>query len=365
MQKIHLIHVIADANLSGVPQHVLQLTSGLDRQRFVRVVIGPDGPAVMEFKKNKVEYRIVTMPSKFDLAGIGRLRDEIKAIAIMADGPVILHCHGVRAGLFGRLANRLMRYRTVYTEHSWTSDYRLPNPVNNWLQKSTLAYLDSYTLMNIGVSQAVVDFLINEHITSPDKVTKIYNGITFPKDRQPVKDTLLIGSVGSLTWQKNYSFLLDVASVLRNQIPQIRFQIIGDGPQKMMLQKKIEKLELEETVEMVGSVAHDELSEYYKAWSLYIQPSTNESFGIALAEAIAAGLPAIGARVGSIPEIVGSKESTYLSGDVSDAARLVFEILTNKAYRKKLRQEQGELIKQFAVERMVTAHEKLYEQLIK
>lgn len=365
MQKIYLIHILGDATLTGAPQHVLQLATGLDKRVFVNVVIGPDGPIVPSFRNNKIEYRIVEMPSKFNLGGINRLRDQIKSIATQADGPVIVHCHGVRAGLFGRLANRLMRYRTVYTEHSWTADYRLPNPINHWLQKAVLAYLDHYTLVTIGVSQSVVDFLINAHITKSEKVVRIYNGIEFPTHQLPLKDSLIIGSVGSLTWQKNYSFLLDVASVLRNQIPQIKFQIIGEGPQRSMLEKKIATLELEETVELVGSVPHDELPEYYKAWGLYVQPSTNESFGIALAEAMAAGVPAVGARVGSIPEVIGSVEATYESGSVSDFSRILFELLTNKPRRKKLREEQGMHIGQFTIERMVEAHEALYKQLIK
>jgi glycosyltransferase involved in cell wall biosynthesis len=364
MQKIHLIHILGDATRTGAPQHVLQLSSGLDKDTFAVTVIGPDGPAVADFRKHKIEYRIVSLPSKFDFGGINRLQDEIKKVAVEAQGPIIVHCHGVRAGLFGRLANRLTRYRTVYTEHSWTADYRLPNPLNNWFQKVVLIYLDQYTMMTIGVSQAVVDFLLRARVTTIQKVVRIYNGITLPKERLPVKDSLLVGSIGSLTWQKNYDFLLQTASVVRNQIPQIKFQIIGDGPQREQLKRKITALELEETVELVGSVPHDELEEYYKAWSLYVQPSVNESFGLALAEAMAAGIPAIGARVGSIPELVGTQEATFTSGKVSDFSALLFIYLTNKGLRKKLRQEQGEHMKLFTVEKMVAEHEQLYKQLI-
>ena len=77
--------------------------------------------------------------------------------------------------------------------------------------------------------------------------------------------------------------------------------IVGDGPQRTVLQRQIEDLGLAGRVQLVGRVGDDRLREHLAAADIFVLPSVNraEAFGIALLEAQAAGLPVIATDVGT------------------------------------------------------------------
>lgn len=359
-----IIHILADANLSGVPSHVLALVKGLDRLNFQSQVICPSGPLIGELKKNKVKYRIFSVKSKFDILAIDRLKELLLDLTdTLPKNSVIIHCHGVRAGLIGRLAAKYLSLPIVYTEHSWTKDYHLPNKVNQFIQKKALAYLDRLTARTIGVSQAVVDWLLKEKISDKNKVKKIYNGVELPKQTLPLADSYTIGSVGSLTWQKNYGWLIEVFAKIQAELPVARLEIVGEGPLCGNLELRIQNLGLTNQVTLLGGLSQEQLAESYKKWSLYVQPSVNEAFGLALAEAVAAGLPALGSRVGSIPEIIGIENGLFDLDNQDKTAKKIINLLKNKQKRHQLWVAEYENIKQFSLEKMIREHEKLYREL--
>jgi glycosyltransferase involved in cell wall biosynthesis len=356
-----IIHILGDANLSGTPIHVTQLVRGLNHKLFQHVVLCPEGPAVAALKDTGATVQLLDLSNKWQFRTIASVRKEL--IAQSTNNSTIIHCHGVRAGLFGRLAARNLNIPVIYTEHSWTNDYHLPNPVNAWIQKSMLSFLDRYTTKTIAVSKAVADFLVAENIVTQEKLQIIHNGIAIPSRSLPLQQNYQIGSIGSLTWQKNYTFLIKAIATIKQTIPTISLEIIGEGPEREQLETLIQSLDLQKNVMLIGSIPHDKLPEFYKKWSFYVQPSTNESFGIALAEVIAAGLPAIGSRVGSIPEVAGDN-ATFTLNSTDNAAKLIIDYLQNEKLRASLQDKQLAHMQQFSEAKMLNAHEKLYDELL-
>lgn len=361
MNKTTVIHIIGDANLSGVPVHVLTLATELKGLR--QVVIGPDGEAVTRFKAAKVPYVVVPMRSKFDRAAISRLTEEISDIAVK-EKDVIVHCHGVRAGFLGRLAVRSLGLPVIYTEHSWTNDYHLPHRLNEWFQVAMLRWLDRYTIKTVAVSQATADFLIGQHITTTDKVVTIPHGLHMSKKRLPLSDGYVIGSVGSLTWQKNYEWLIKLMVDVRKQLPQTVLEIAGAGPQHAELQRLINELDLNKNVQLLGSVSDNKLKECYARWTLYVQPSVNESFGLAAAEAMAAGLLVVASSRGSLPELLGAPDTLFDLDQPTKAAELLVALLKNKKMRTAIYEQQGEHIKKFELNKMLAAYTELYKEFV-
>lgn len=357
---ITIIHILGDANLSGAPSHVLSLLVGLDSKQFRQTVICPPGPLTDRLAEFKVEYRIVLMPSKFSLTAIAKIG---QAISDLSRDRTIVHVHGVRAGLLGRLATRSLPYPVIYTEHSWTKDYHLPNKMNAMAQLAVLRYLDRLTAKTIGVSQAVVDFLVTQRVTRPEKVIRIYNGIDTPADRITPSDSPTIGSVGSLTWQKNYQFIIGLMPSILKELPEARLEIIGQGLEKKNLESRIQNLGIAGSVTLKGPMSHKLLAERYKHWALYIQPSVNEAFGLAVAEAIAHGLPALGANVGSLPEIIGTKNGLFDLNHKEKTVKQIVDLLKDGKKRQTLWQEEFATVRRFTKEAMVKAHEQLYKEL--
>jgi GalNAc-alpha-(1->4)-GalNAc-alpha-(1->3)-diNAcBac-PP-undecaprenol alpha-1,4-N-acetyl-D-galactosaminyltransferase len=99
-------------------------------------------------------------------------------------------------------------------------------------------------------------------------------------------------SVGRLTPQKNQNCLIAAFALIADRFPDWTLRIAGEGPLRMELESQVKDLRLTSRVILPGNIA-DIGSEYAQA-DLFVLPSSYESFGLATAEAIMHGLPAVG-----------------------------------------------------------------------
>lgn len=119
-----------------------------------------------------------------------------------------------------------------------------------------------------------------------------------PEKRQRVRDALgvtddafIVGNVGRLSDEKNHAFLLDVFDEVRKAIPNSELWIVGDGPLRDSIKKKIALTSLEGRVRLLG--ARDDVPDILSAFDVFVFPSKWEGLGISLLEAQAAGLPCV------------------------------------------------------------------------
>ncbi len=93
-----------------------------------------------------------------------------------------------------------------------------------------------------------------------------------------------------------------------------------------------------ERVSFSGAVPHSALADRYAAADVYVQPSFTETFGVPIAEAMAAGVPAIGTRVGGIPEVIEDGTTGWLveSGDAQGLADAILRLLGDKDRRRSM-----------------------------
>ncbi len=102
--------------------------------------------------------------------------------------------------------------------------------------------------------------------------------------------------VGRLSAEKE---IQNIAPILK-AIPQARLALVGDGPFRQELENRFRGL----PVHFVGYLKGEKLASAFASADLFVFPSTTETLGLVLLEAMAAGLPCIGARAGGIPDII-------------------------------------------------------------
>lgn len=107
-------------------------------------------------------------------------------------------------------------------------------------------------------------------------------------------DTVLIGSVGRLTYQKNQAFLIDTLEYIKSHnkhAGEYRLILVGEGEDRIILENKAKKSGLEQEVIFTGAV--DDVTPYLQAMDVAAMPSRYEGLAIAAIEAQTAGLEII------------------------------------------------------------------------
>lgn len=117
---------------------------------------------------------------------------------------------------------------------------------------------------------------------------------------------LYVGRVEQTSRWKGLQVLVDALPRLRDLVPDARLTIVGDGDDVVPLQKRAAELGVADLIDWAGQVDHSALPAYYRRAGVTVLPSLTEaeSFGMALAEAIACGCPVVGSAVGGIPFVV-------------------------------------------------------------
>lgn len=122
-------------------------------------------------------------------------------------------------------------------------------------------------------------------------------------------------SVGRLSPEKGFKFLIDAFELLEKEYPNCRLKIIGDGPQKFYLSDYLSTKNL--NIELVGYVSYQKVKKYMEQADVYIQPSvvlrdgTEEGVSVSLIEAISKGLPCIVSEIGGMIEVVDHNKNGF------------------------------------------------------
>src|ERR1035437_2627843 len=205
----------------------------------------------------------------------------------------------------------------------------------------------------------------------------IYNGIdlTQPRpaaDRAAAKTAFgiragspVIGSVGSLSEQKGHSHLIRALPLIRSRMPDACLLLVGSGPDDAALAKLAQDSGCGDAVRFIGE--RENVSECIHAMDVFAFPSIAEGFGLALAEAMACGVPVVASAVGGVPEVVTDGVSGLLvpPEDHVALAAATLRLLSDHELAHKLSAEAlGMVSENFAMEKMTRQVSDLYLRLL-
>lgn len=162
----------------------------------------------------------------------------------------------------------------------------------------------------IGVSNEVTEIMLTKYQCS--NAITIYNPIDesritkMAKQTSPVEvdNTMFnIVSVGRLTHQKGYGYLIDMMPELLSANPKIRLYIVGEGEERWVLEQKINKLDLHGRVMLTGFL--DNPYSLMGKMDLFVCSSVAEGFSLVIAEAMICGLPVVSMECAGPRELLG------------------------------------------------------------
>jgi teichuronic acid biosynthesis glycosyltransferase TuaC len=191
----------------------------------------------------------------------------------------------------------------------------------------------------IGISARVRDHVTRE-ASSPVKTSVIHNGVDVDRFR-PVEDRMeepTILSVGNLIPIKGHDILLRAFANVQKQRPDLRCQIIGEGPERSRLQALARDLNISERVEFLGRTSRDGVADAMQRCSVFALPSRYEGLGCVYMEAMSAAKPVIACRGQGIEEIIQHKDNGWLiePGDSQSLSSALSVLLDDSQFRKNL-----------------------------
>ncbi len=171
----------------------------------------------------------------------------------------------------------------------------------------------------------------------------------------------VVGHIGALDdADKGQRQIIEVARRLRDFRPELRFVLVGRGPDEAVLRR------MAEGVPGVVFAGHsDQVADCLAAFDLFLFPSRREGLGSILLDAMAAGLPVVATRVGGIPELIedGCNGRLVEAGDVDGLAQAVAHLARDPAARARMGEANRQRAAEFSAGVMAERYLGLYREL--
>ena len=290
-------------------------------------------------------YRVFPMGRSFlDVRVLGPLVRQLRR-----EPPDILHCHLLRANLYGRLAGRLAGIRniinTIHGVDEYVTSSDLISHSLRLVERLSAGWISQYVAVSENARRAVIKHLK----IAPGKVSTILNALDLapfqggsPSGKSVRKelglnpDAIVVGAVGRLAPLKNFASLVQWLGELSTIFPQVQLVIIGEGEERQFLENLIARLNLRDTVRLPGFRA--DIPRLLAALDIFAFPSLSEGLSIALLEAMAAGLPCVATDVGGNAEAVVDGRTGFVVSpeDAAGFKTALIRLLKDGELRKKL-----------------------------
>ncbi len=163
---------------------------------------------------------------------------------------------------------------------------------------------------------------------------------------------------------KNLPAVIEVFARLNQAVPG-RLLLVGDGPQRTVVQEQVDALALTERVRFLGQVESMEL--IYPLADLVLLPSLHESFGLVALEAMSCGAVVIATAVGGTGEFIDSGHNGFLCdpADVEGMVTVGLRVLQDDSFRRQLATEaRRDAVQQFGARCVLRRYLELYDRLV-
>jgi glycosyltransferase involved in cell wall biosynthesis len=166
------------------------------------------------------------------------------------------------------------------------------------------------------------------------------------KSVAPTRDAI---TVGMLEARKNHRFLVGAIGAAKAAGHSFTLTIVGEGPERSALEAQIAQLGLEGQVTLTGQIPSDQIGYAIEDHRVYLHSSRQESFGLAIVEAMAVGLPVVIGNVGGVAELLEEGKEAWFWPDLDHAqhgAELLISLLNDPDALKSLAHEGAARFKQ-------------------
>lgn len=316
MKRAQVIEVTTRSfpDMGGVEHHVHQLSRAMI-QRGIRVSVyshagsSPEQGYAEREVIDGVEYNRFRLPfsRNWSIPSL-KLLAALRQRARTADA-IHLHLYHQPLAVVAAIALTGSKTPIILTPHyHGTGHSRLARLLHRIWQPTAGRFLMSAAFHVIAVSEPEANLLVRHFPFLEGRITVIPNGITplRPASPSPVDASMhVVLGVGRLESYKGNDLIIRSMAELGEQYLLV---LVGDGPERSKLQQLAAMLGVEHRVLFTGRVDDDSLAAWFARADVFVSMSEQEAFGLALGEALAAGVPAVVSDIPAFRYVAGLAE---------------------------------------------------------
>lgn len=364
-RPLKVMFVNTSLPVGGAETLLLNLVRRLDRDRFRPEIcclkeLGPIGAQLAD----EVPAFHALLRHKYDVS----VRDRLARLFVEREIDAVITVGAGDKMFWGRLAAARAGAPVILSAlHStgWPDCIERPN---RWLTNITDGF--------IAVAPTHGRYLIEREGFPASKVFVIPNGVDVfrfrpdldcSEQRQELSignSQRVVGIVAALRPEKNHTLFLKAAARVRDRVPNTRFVVIGDGPERLRLLALAHQLKLHDSMHFLGNRA--DVPQWLNLCDVFALSSRMEANPVSILESLACGTPVVAPRVGSIPDSVSDGRTGYLVDphQVEPLAARIEEILLDGPLRQAMGCEgRSFVLTNASLRRMVEGYQNLIELL--
>ncbi len=370
--KIRVMHIAQAAG--GVARYLNCLFKYMDNDKIENIFVCSYDFKEDEFKGIVDIFEQIDMQRSIgakDLKSASAVRKLIKKY-----NPDIVYAHSSKAGAIARLANIGIKNKSIYNPHGWAFNMRGSSKkqlVYKMLEKIMAPFSDKI----VCISNAEKESALNKKICSEKKLQVIFNGVDIDECENSKKnaitrsqlnipdDAFVVGAVGRLTEQKSPDVFVRMAKLVKENIPNAHFLMVGDGEMKPDVEQFAQENGMLDSIHITGWV--DNPLSYVELFDVAVLLSRWEGFGLAIPEYMLTEKPVVATKVDAIPNIVTDHINGLLVSvdDPQSAFKAIMELYNNTELKNKLISNGlKDVHEKYDARRVSAEHCELFESLI-
>lgn len=359
-----IVHICSGDLWAGAEQMIYTLLAGLrQQQRYNLLAISmTHGTLSRKLAEIGVESYVIDESTCSLSTIVGRAYQLLRKRNVG-----LIHTHRYKENVVGGILGKLLGVRALMS-----TVHGLPEPASEKVScmPRLKEELNRYVLSNWYSCVVAVSLDLEKQLRATGKfdrcnIAVVHNGVpsvTPSVQEKSIERKLQIGTAGRLVEVKDFNLFIDVAAGVLQEVSNVQFRILGDGPLKQHLTERVQELGLVDTVVFEGY--SEDAHAFYDEIDIYLNTSIHEGLPLSILEAMAKGRPVVAPMVGGIPEIIINGQDGFLVNSRDSKAFAekclllvrdgqLMEIMGKNAHRK--------IQDKFSSARMVQAYGELYE----
>jgi glycosyltransferase involved in cell wall biosynthesis len=383
---LKILHIITRLDMGGSAQNTLHTCNKLSDKYEKVLVHGPSLESGMTDLEKKIiakgiaeakarGVKVVLCPSL--VRSIRPIKD-LKALLalislIIKEKPDIVHTHSSKGGILGRLAAKLCGVpHIVHTPHGhvfYGHFGQMASKIFLVLERVFSKFTDRLVALTRGEKNDYIEM----SVCTPEKLLTIHsgvdinqffnangNGIEKRRSLGLAQQDAVIGFVGWLLPIKGPDYLFKAMDYVWPEKPETVLLMVGKGAMDVDLRAKALRKNIDGKVKFLGW--RQDINELMPVFDMLVLPSLNEGMGRVGVEAMAAGKPVVGSRVGGIPDLIEDGQTGYLvpPADEKALAAAILKLLNDRD-RARLMGERGkQRCQRYSLDAMIAKLDDLY-----